>query len=69
MDLFTPPTRDERQEEGRIKWIRSKCTGTLEYGTGVGIAKITWNINCLTFILILKMFFISLYYKNYRQYE
>lgn len=36
MDLFTPPTRDERQEEGRIKWINSKCKGTLEYGTGVG---------------------------------
>ena len=36
MDLFTPPTRDERQEEGRIKWIDNKCRGTLEYGTGVG---------------------------------
>lgn len=36
MDLFTPPTRDERQEEGRIKWIDNKCKGTLEYGTGVG---------------------------------
>lgn len=49
MDLFTPPTRDERQEEGRLKWIRSKCKGTLEYGTGVG--KTFTAIKCIKSVL------------------
>lgn len=39
MDLFSPPTRDERQELGRIRWIDNKCRGTLEYATGVGILR------------------------------
>ena len=49
MDLFTPPTRDERQEIGRIKWIDNKCRGTLEYATGVG--KTTTAIKCVQSVL------------------
>lgn len=34
--LFKICTRDERQEEGRIKWIKNKCKGCWVYPTGVG---------------------------------
>lgn len=33
-DLFTPLTRDERQEESLRKWILSKGKGTIEGCTG-----------------------------------
>lgn len=49
MDLFSPPTRDERQEMGRIRWIDNKCKGTLEYATGVG--KTTTAIKCVQSVL------------------
>jgi superfamily II DNA or RNA helicase len=35
-NLFTPLTRDERQEEARIKWIKNKGIGTFEFPTGTG---------------------------------
>lgn len=35
-DLFTPVSRDERQDEGVQKWINNKCKGTLEWATGTG---------------------------------
>lgn len=35
-DLFTPISRDERQDEGVQKWINNKCRGTLEWATGTG---------------------------------
>ena len=34
--LFKQITRDERQEEGRIKWIKSGCKGCWVYPTGTG---------------------------------
>lgn len=49
MDLFSPPTRDERQEMGRIRWIDNKCKGTLEYATGVG--KTITAIKCVQSVL------------------
>ena len=35
-DLFTPVTRDERQEESVKKWIKSKGKGTIVACTGYG---------------------------------
>lgn len=35
-DLFSPVSRDERQDEGVQKWINNKCKGTLEWATGTG---------------------------------
>lgn len=35
-NLFEPLSRDERQKEGVIKWIKSGCKACLEYPTGVG---------------------------------
>ena len=49
MDLFTPPTRDERQEMGRLRWLDSKGKGTLEYCTGFG--KTTTAIKCIKSVL------------------
>lgn len=34
--LFKTITRDERQEEARVKWIKSRCKGTFEFPTGFG---------------------------------
>lgn len=42
-DLFTPITRDERQEESMKKWLH-KGKGTLECCTGFGKSRITINI-------------------------
>ena len=39
LDLFAPITRDQRQEEGRVKWIKNKCRGTIEWATGTGFFK------------------------------
>ena len=44
-NLFEPITRDERQKEGVIKWIKSGCKATLEYPTGTG--KTITSLNCL----------------------
>lgn len=35
-DLFTPLTRDERQEESVRKWLQNKGKGCLECATGYG---------------------------------
>lgn len=38
-------TRDERQEESRVKWIKSKCKGCIVAPTGAGKTRIA--LNCL----------------------
>lgn len=38
-------TRDQRQEEARVKWIKSKCVGSIVAPTGVGKTRI--GLNCL----------------------
>jgi superfamily II DNA or RNA helicase len=43
-DLFTPLTRDERQEESLKKWMKNKGIGTLECCTGYGKSRVTINI-------------------------
>lgn len=43
--LFKILSRDERQEEGRVKWIKNKCVGCLEYPTGTG--KTRTALKCL----------------------
>ena len=52
-DLFTPLTRDERQEESLKKWMKNKGIGTLECCTGYGKSRVTINI-----IKIIPAFFI-----------
>lgn len=48
-DLFAPISRDDRQKEGRKKWIKNGCKGCLEYPTGVGK---TWTaIMCIKTVL------------------
>ena len=42
-------TRDERQEICRVKWIKSKCRGTIEACTGFGKSRCA--INCINTIL------------------
>lgn len=42
-------TRDERQEICRVKWIKSKCRGTIEACTGFGKSRVA--INCINTIL------------------
>ena len=44
-DLFTPITRDERQEESRKAWIKAKGRATIVAATGVGKTRIA--INCI----------------------
>lgn len=43
-DLFTPPTRDERQAEAVQKWLASKGHGTLEMCTGFGKSRTAFLI-------------------------
>lgn len=38
-DLFTPLTRDERQEESLRAWLRNKGKGCIEGCTGYGFTK------------------------------
>lgn len=33
---FKRTTRDERQEECRVKWVKNKCRGTVVASTGFG---------------------------------
>lgn len=47
--LFKQQTRDERQEEARVKWIKSKCRGTLVQPTGCG--KTTTALKCLKSVI------------------
>ena len=44
-NLFTPLTRDERQEECRVKWIKNGCKGTIVASTGFG--KTRTGLNCI----------------------
>lgn len=44
-DLFTPLTRDERQEESVKKWLKSKGKSTVVAATGVGKTRIA--IKCI----------------------
>lgn len=49
LSLFKTTTRDERQEEARVKWIKNKCKGTFEFATGFGK---TWTaIKCIKSII------------------
>ena len=48
-DLFTPLTRDERQDEAVSKWIKNKGKGTVVAGTGVG--KTVIAIKCIKKLL------------------
>ncbi len=34
MDLFGKVTRDERQEQCRVTWIKNKCKGSIQACTG-----------------------------------
>lgn len=43
-NLFTPLTRDERQEESLKKWLLSKGHGTIEACTGYGKTRVAINI-------------------------
>lgn len=42
-------TRDERQEEARVRWIKSKCRGTIVASTGFGKTRVA--INCIKSVL------------------
>lgn len=44
-NLFKPITRDERQEECRVKWIKNKCKGTIVASTGFGKTRV--GLNCI----------------------
>lgn len=44
-DLFTPMTRDERQEECKKNWLKNKGKGTIVAATGVGKTRIA--IKCI----------------------
>jgi superfamily II DNA or RNA helicase len=48
-DLFTPLTRDERQEESLRKWLQAKGKGTVIACTGYGKTRVA--INCFKRIL------------------
>ena len=45
MDLFGRVSRDERQEQSRVTWIKNKCKGTLVMPTGLGKTRI--GLNCI----------------------
>lgn len=64
-DLFTPLTRDERQEESLQKWLKAKGKGTVVAGTGVGFFEAVTPIMLLqqkVFYLFLELI---LYKYNY----
>lgn len=42
-------SRDERQEESRLKWIKNKCRGTVEACTGFGKTRVA--LNCIKSVL------------------
>ena len=48
-DLFTPLTRDERQEESLRKWLKAKGKGTIIACTGYGKTKVA--IDCFKKVL------------------
>ena len=47
--MTTFKSRDERQEECRVKWIKNKCRGIIVAPTGVGKTRIA--LNCIRTIL------------------
>jgi superfamily II DNA or RNA helicase len=49
LSLFKPISRDERQEECRVKWIKNKCKGTITAATGFG--KTYVGLNCIQSVL------------------
>lgn len=49
MDLFGKITRDERQEQCRVTWIKNKCKGVLECPTGFG--KTTTALKCIKTVI------------------
>ena len=49
MSLFELKSRDERQEESRVKWIKNKCRGSLVAATGFGKTRV--GLNCIKTIL------------------
>jgi len=51
-DLFTPVTRDERQEQAKRAWLVNKGRGTIVGCTGIGFVKAVTLIK----ILIAKTF-------------
>ena len=46
---FKRTTRDERQEECRVKWIKNKCKGTIVASTGFGKTRV--GLNCIKTVL------------------
>ena len=46
---FKRTTRDERQEECRVKWIKNKCNGTIVASTGFGKTRV--GLNCIKTVL------------------
>lgn len=47
--LFKTVTRDERQNEARVKWFKNRCKGTLVASTGFGKTRV--GLNCIKTIL------------------
>lgn len=43
--LFKLTTRDDRQEECRVKWIKNKCKGSIVASTGFGKTRV--GLNCI----------------------
>lgn len=58
-DLFTPLTRDERQEESVNKWLKAKGKGTVVAGTGVGFFEAVTPIIVFTAKSVLFIFKIN----------
>ena len=48
-DLFKTITRDERQEQCRVRWIKNKCRGTIVASTGFGKTRV--GLNCIKTVL------------------
>ena len=46
---FKRTTRDERQEECRVKWVKNKCNGTIVASTGFGKTRV--GLNCIKTVL------------------
>ena len=49
MDLFGYVSRDERQEQCRVTWIKNKCKGSIQACTGFGKTRV--GLNCIKTLL------------------
>lgn len=49
MDLFGYVSRDERQEQCRVTWIKNKCRGSIQACTGFGKTRV--GLNCIKTLL------------------